>query len=211
MFYPICNEKIGNLLLYLAQKIPQLHLTKLLKIIYIIDETAVREIGVPVTWLDYQVWKLGPVPKNIYDELRNNKKIICQNDTFSLSKFIKIQNTPNPKNPQKDCFAILPNAVFDDGEFNDYEMELIDKTINTYKFLSSEQIINELHEQGTLWEKMVNSKELERVFELEGSRSNHTIDFTDLLQEDTFKSMAYKAAYEALSFQEELDFQQELT
>ena len=204
MFYPICNEKIGNLLLYLAQQIPQLHLTKLLKIIYIIDETAVREIGVPVTWLDYQVWKLGPVPRDVYDELRHNKQTIYKNETFSLNTYVKIESKPNPQQDQAECFAVVPSGIFDDGEFNDYEMELIDKIIHIYKPLSSTQIIDELHEKGTLWEKMVNSEQLAHSFELAGSRSNHTIDFTDLLEKDTYKSMAYKAAYEALSFQEEL-------
>ncbi len=204
MFYPICNEKIGNLLLYLAQQIPQLYLTKLLKIIYIIDETAVREIGVPVTWLDYQVWKLGPVPRDIYDELRHNKPTVYQSETFSLSKYVRIEQKSNPKQDQGESFAILPNGVFDDGEFNDYEIELINKIIKTYKNLNSTQIVQELHEQGTLWEKIVSSNQLERNFQLESSRSNHIIDFTDLLEEDTHKSMAYKTAYEALAFQEEL-------
>ncbi len=208
MFYPICNEKIGNLLLYLAEKIHNLHLTKLLKIIYIIDETAVRETGVPVTWLDYQVWEFGPIPKDLYEGLMYGEIEMHQYsflyNKFNLNKFVKVERKINLSNKQADSFAIFPNAKFDNGEFNDYEMELIDKTIDTYKSLSSEEITNQLNEKDTLWKKMANSKALQRSFWLKGSRSNHTIDFTDLLEEDSYKAMAYKAAYEAIIFQKEL-------
>ena len=61
------KEKIGNLLIYIASNIKPLYHTQLLKLIYLIDEEAVKEDGVPITWLDYKVWKFGPVAQEAYD------------------------------------------------------------------------------------------------------------------------------------------------
>ncbi|AFM02955.1 hypothetical protein Fleli_0479 [Bernardetia litoralis DSM 6794] len=47
------------------------------------------------------------------------------------------------------------------------------------------------------------TEDLQRIFKLEQNRSNHTIDFTQLLVED-MKTLAYKSAYEALTFEEDL-------
>ena len=61
------KEKIGNLLIYLAVHLNPLFHTKLIKLLYLIDENAVRDCGVPVTWLDYKVWQYGPVAPVIYE------------------------------------------------------------------------------------------------------------------------------------------------
>ena len=72
MFRKVLNDKIGNLLVYLAQNISDLSMTKALKLLYIIDETSMKESGVPVTWLEYKVWEKGPVAQEIYDEIRDD-------------------------------------------------------------------------------------------------------------------------------------------
>jgi len=59
MFRAQLNSKIGNLLNYLSTRIPNLNMTKALKLLYLIDETSYMRTGVPVTWLDYKVWEMG--------------------------------------------------------------------------------------------------------------------------------------------------------
>ncbi len=76
MFRRILNNKIGNILAYMATQTEPLYMTKALKLLYIIDETAVRQSGSPITWLDYKVWKNGPVSHEIYNELRHNQFVI---------------------------------------------------------------------------------------------------------------------------------------
>ena len=60
------REKIGNLLLLLSSEIKPLYHTKQLKLLFLIDKAAVEETSVPVTWLDYQAWKSGPVSPSIF-------------------------------------------------------------------------------------------------------------------------------------------------
>ena len=80
---PIPNlDKIGQLIIYLVDKIDEryrqkVYLTKLLKLLYIIDETAIKETGAPVTGLDYRIWKMGPVAFEVYKDLKydNSEKL----------------------------------------------------------------------------------------------------------------------------------------
>jgi uncharacterized phage-associated protein len=205
MFRTILNDKIGNLLVYLAQNIDPLYMTKALKILYIIDEVSVRQIGVPVTWLEYKVWKLGPVTEEIYNEIRHNKReVYGENIEISLHKYIQVEKTNNPAANQYDSYLIKPKVSFDDAEFSEYEMEIIQKITQICKPLSANELIRKLHQDDTLWDKIVKSERLQRTFELEQNRSNYVIDFTALIQNDLIKSGVYKSAYEAMNFEEEL-------
>jgi hypothetical protein len=85
-------DKIGNLIIYLVDKINEIYrqkvyLTKLLKVLYIIDETAIKETGAPVTGLDYRVWKMGSVAFDVYRDLMHEK-------SGKLSLFAKAKKDP---------------------------------------------------------------------------------------------------------------------
>ena len=140
MFRDLQNEKIGNLLIYLASKIKDLGITKTLKLLYLIDETSVREIGTPVTWLEYKVWEMRPVAVDVYNEVQHLKQ-------STLSSFISVE--------RKQAFdyettIIKPMKSFDDGEFNDYEMELIDRIIEKYGSMLAKNLVDILHKEDTL-------------------------------------------------------------
>ena len=40
--------------------------TQLIKLLYLIDETAIKANGIPITWLDYKAWQFGPVAPETY-------------------------------------------------------------------------------------------------------------------------------------------------
>ncbi len=181
--------KIGNLLVYLAKKIQNLNVTKALKLLYIIDETAVKETGTPLTWLTYQVWEMGPVANEIYEQ---SQKV----EQSFLKDYIKIEKQ---KIHNYDTNLILANSTFDDGEFNDYEMALIDQIIEKYGNLSAKQLINILHEENSLWHKKVQENELKKLFEIYSKKSSVNIQFTDLIQQDSLKLYIFKSALEGLN------------
>ncbi|MDE6654361.1 MAG: SocA family protein, partial [Muribaculaceae bacterium] len=52
--------KTGALLAYIANKVPNINMRKMLKIVYLIDERFMQLRGFPFTWLDYYVWEKGP-------------------------------------------------------------------------------------------------------------------------------------------------------
>lgn len=187
---PIPNlDKIGNLIIYLVDEIKEKHrqplfLTKLLKLLYIIDETSVKETGAPVTGLDYKVWRMGPVAYDVYVDLRHN-------NSEQLSFFAEA------KSGEGDWKMIESNNHFDDSEFSDYEMELIDRIIKDYGYYKKEDLIDLLHEKGSLWDKIVDEKGLEKVFQKEKT-SPYKIDFSQLIADDPQKLEVFKTAQESL-------------
>lgn len=97
MFRNLVNDKIGNLLNYMSNKIPNLTMTKALKLLYLIDDTAYKRTGVSVTWLDYKVWKMGPVAEELYNELRYDQKLVQDGRPLNLESFILTTKAETPK------------------------------------------------------------------------------------------------------------------
>lgn len=205
MFRAVVNKKIAQALVFFAENtISELYLTKALKLLYILDEISIRECGVPVTWLDYKVWKLGPVAENIYEELRHGITENCKGSYVDLTNAIQVNTIPNPVEDGNEAFVIVPKVAFNEDEFSDYELELLRRVAENYGHLSSKKLVQKLHETGTLWDKMVRSKKLKRQFELQKNRSNYIIDFTELVKDKYHQEMAYKTAFDSMSFQEGL-------
>ena len=204
MFRRVLNNKIGNILTYMATQIEQLYMTKALKLLYIIDERAVRQSGAPITWLDYKVWKNGPVAPEIYNELRHNQFVIYDKVPINLSDFISIQRTQNAQSANQVDVKIFPKKEARFDQFSEFEEAIIKSVIEQFKHLNSAQLIDLLHEQGSRWDKIVTQFNLEAHFKLRGNTSDYSIDFVDLIGEDEFLKLSAQSAFESLSFQDNL-------
>lgn len=188
-------EKIGNLIIYLVEQIHKKHrqrvyLTKLLKLLYIIDETSVKETGAPVTGMDYRVWKMGPVAYDVYTDLMHN-------DSQHLSTFVEARKSGGDS-PDKGGALIDSTNTFDDSEFSDYEMSLIDRVVDQFGHMQRDQLIALLHEEGSLWKKIVDAKGLEARFKSDNT-SSYKIDFRDLISNDPYKLQVFQSAQDSLN------------
>ena len=185
-------EKIGNLIIYLVDEIKkkykrQLYLTKLLKLLYIIDETAVKETSVPITGLTYKAWKMGPVAYDVYKDLQYEK-------SDQLSFYVEAKK---PKGDSNDWALINSVNKFDDSEFSDYEINLIDRVIDDYGAYDKDQLIELLHEDGSLWKQVVDENHLQKIFETENT-SQYKIDLSLLLAGDKHKLELFRNAQDSL-------------
>lgn len=211
MFRGILNDKIGNILCFFATEIDNLSLTKALKLLYILDEMAVKETGTPITWLEYKVWKNGPVADEIYKELHHNQKLCIQDKTISLDEFISvIRKESNFPENQFDTY-LHPKKAYNFSDFSDYEIELLNQINIKYGTLSAKKLVDILHQEHSLWHKVVQQHGLQVSFELFKATSSHTIDFTDLIENDEFLKLAMQSAYESLQFQESLSAHNQLS
>lgn len=192
MFRNLLNNKIGNLLVYLSDNIDDLFITKALKLLYIIDVTSIKEIGVPVTWLEYEAWKNGPVAKDIYSEIRYGR---CTCSESLLSKYIGTIRT-------KTSIRITSLSDFDDGDFTDYEMELIDRVINKFGHMTGDELISYLHENDVAWKEA--REEDKYAIKLQGGHSDAKIRLTRYLTNENCKTEIYSSAYESLMFQNKI-------
>ncbi len=179
---PLPNiDKVGNLIIFFADKVPNLYLTKLLKLLYIIDEISMSETGVPVTWLEYRVWKKGPVAIDIYKDLTFENSEMLEGFAEGIKDHIgtKVKSTNK----------------FDDGEFSDYELELLERVVVDYGRKSTDDLIDFLHKENSLWHLEVEKEGL--VFD-NGGTSTITIDLNQINKDNPTRTDLFQNVKESL-------------
>lgn len=68
------RSKIGNAVVYIAQRVPNLSKTKLLKLLYLMEEYSVKRFKTPFLGLPFEVWQMSvflphfPLPKTLYHQ-----------------------------------------------------------------------------------------------------------------------------------------------
>ena len=170
------KDLIGNLMLFLAEKCQPLCQTKLLKLLYFVDEESTRRYGTPITWLSYRVWKLGPVAQDVF---------FCKYPgTNRFSEYVKFDCQGNT------CF-VKPVTTFNNSEFSDLDMKLVSHVVEKYGHLSARQLVALTHKKGSLWS---NTKEKEHItFTTDNNTSEAELDFSELLDDGMKKTIYYNA------------------
>lgn len=180
------KNKIGNLIALLASRLKPLYHTKLIKLLYLIDEEAVKDDGIPITWLDYQAWQYGPVAPETF---------FIQNETHLFDNYIeKIVNSKS---------TILKSKVeFDDSDFSDYDLEIIERVINKYGHLTAQELVELTHKKGSLWSMTTKENKIDFTT---SHTSDYTLDFTQLIAHDEIKLSNYEEAKETMMFKEQIE------
>lgn len=170
------KEKLGNTLVYLTQGMP-LGKTQILKLIYLLDEYAIKITGVPFFNFDYKAWKLGPVKQDLFVDLSNSQPIIFKG-------FIKAKG-------QK--FIPVEGIDFIDDEFTDFEMELLEQIKSKYATKYAKALVRETHKEGRPWDKAVRANGLLELYN--GGRANISdvsVEMASLVESDPLKLNRYK-------------------
>ena len=201
MFRIINNEKIGFVLNYLATNIEILSMTKALKLLYIIDETSIKETGSPITWLDYKVWEMGPVAIEIYDEIKHKQHICYNGKDITVSDYVDLSII---EKKEREEIYLKPKVNFNESIFNKYEMELLYLTVFKFGNWTAKELIEHLHSENSLWHKSVKEHNLEEVFAQGKKKTNYSIEFNELLKNDPILSLANKSSLEALELQQRM-------
>jgi len=141
------RERIGSLLHIIAKKHNPFYLTRLLKLLYLIDEKSVQEIGVPVTNFEYRVAEKGPLIVDLWKNLKENNLF----DDY-------IEVTTVEMGEGDDRFKITPISEPKEKLFSDYELQLINNVVRDYKGWKTEDIINYIHnDEKSLWKHIVDT------------------------------------------------------
>lgn len=183
MLQPYSNseiDKLGNAVVYLAERVKPLSKTKLLKLIYLIEEYAVRTYGLPFFNLDFSVWKLGPVSRDVFVDLSSDEPVL-------LSKYITRNIDPDGS------VFISAKRSFSDDEFSDNEMELLEHITETFQTTSAAELIELTHRKHSLW--YLTAQENGVLEHLESGHLNSTgisIDFSRLLEGMPLKKEIYQ-------------------
>ncbi|GHT44119.1 hypothetical protein AGMMS49965_19200 [Bacteroidia bacterium] len=160
-------SKIGNTAVYLSERISDLSKTKLLKLLYLIEECSAIKNNKPFFGISFEVWQAGPVAKDFYIDLSD------ENQPVLLSEFIT--KTDN-ENGSTYIHAKLP---FCDDEFSDKDIEVLEDVIRRYGDKTAKQLVEVTHNENSAWYSI--AKENELLDDFTKGRKNHSdkeIDFT---------------------------------
>jgi uncharacterized phage-associated protein len=149
-------------------------------------------------------WKRGPVPAEIYQEIKHGEKMTIGGHLVSLDDYIQINRQESPRRPRQEEVSIEAKGEDNLSMLSAYELELLNRVIKQFGNLNATELIYFLHEEGPLWHKAVQEHKLDTNFELFQNTSNCIIDFSDLIEDDELLKMAAQSAFESPAFHKTL-------
>lgn len=179
-------DKIGNTLIYFTSVLGEIPKTKALKLLYFLEEKSINETGIPFFGLDWKVWKLGPVDQTIFNEFSNTPDL--------LKDYISTDFRENNVSMVKGI------REFNDDEFSDYEILLLEKVVKSLGNLSASELSELTHKKGGLWDKVASEKGLLEKFENGlATTSDYHIDFSNLIESDEVKIQMFNNYFDLKS------------
>jgi len=161
---------------------------QVLKILYLIDEESTKRTGTPITWLSYNVWQFGPVAEDVYHSkwkgLNKFSEFVCFDEVAEGN------------------FLVKPVVEFDDSEFSELDLQIINDVIEQYGHLTANQLVNIVHSENSLWKKTKQRANIH--FSEQNKTSTVSINFAELIKDDSFKKTIYYCTLENLEFQSTL-------
>jgi uncharacterized phage-associated protein len=170
-------EKIGNTVVYLSEKISLLSKTKLLKILYILDEISIKKSGIPFLNLKYKVWKFGPVSEELFIDLSSEPKI--------LENYIEKKN-------EDGVDFIKAITKFNDDEFSDNDIDLMEYVIQKFGGMSAKELVTYTHRLNSPWYNTAKEHDILDLLETEAiNNTDLVIDMSQLVFHDEIKREIY--------------------
>ena len=164
-FSEYTKQKLGNTIVYIARKKSNLSKTQLLRLLYLMEERMALKYHIPFIGIPFEVWQIGPVAKDVFVDLSDSP--------YLLKNFVKTDF--------KDGGTFIEAiADFDDNEFSECEIEMMDEILAKYGNMTASDLFSETHKEGTLWYRTaVRTGLLEAFNKYECNNSDQQIDFTE--------------------------------
>lgn len=160
------REKLLNLIAYFVKNTKNCGKTKLFKLLYYADFWHFKETGKSITELKYYAWELGPVPKELYEEMKQPKQDFT--DSFNL---IPTDN---------DTLKIIAKKKMDIKHFTKREMRIIEKTAYIFKGSTAKDMVESSHLPNQPWSKTLEQKgkfkEIDYTLALDYTNESITLD-----------------------------------
>ena len=139
------RKKLINAIIYFANNTKYCGKTKLLKLLYFLDFTHFKRTGKSVTGLEYYAWNMGPVPKDLFEELTGRLKPDMRKS---------IQDLPGGEGLQQ----IRPIKAFGKKYFSDNELKLLEDISFVFQEAKAEDMIESTHLKNEPWDRTLKDK-----------------------------------------------------
>ncbi len=179
------KDKNGALLAYIAEKNPNIHLRKLLKMVYLIDEKFMELRGFPLTWFNYQAWAKGPVAPEVYAVKAG-----------AFSSYVNCKKNQEGKNV---VTPVMQHDYLIDKQmeaYSQYEKEVIDSVISAYSDKSADELTDITHQNTSLWSRIVEEYNVKFV----DGKSDVEIPLVRLNEGNEEKAAIYEEALDYMQF-----------
>jgi uncharacterized phage-associated protein len=139
------REKLINAIIYFARNTKYCGKTKLLKLLYFLDFSHFKQTGKAVTGLDYYAWEMGPVPKDLFEELSGNMKPDMKNAIKKLS-------------PEEEFQQVIPKKKFNADYFSTKEVACLEKVSFVFKEAKADTMVESTHLKNEPWDRTLKEK-----------------------------------------------------
>ena len=179
-------NKLGNTLVYLANNVGELSKTKILKLLYLIEEKSIKKFGYPFFGFNFQLWKFGQVLKDVYIDLSEDSPQILK-DYITKADY--------------DINLFIPIAEFNDDEFSDDDIYLLDSIAKFAKHKTAKDLVDLTHNDNSLWKlSALKNGVYEQLEAKEINSTEYLIDFSLLFESNSFQKERYESAVDNLDF-----------
>ena len=169
-------DKLGNTIRFFT-KTKSLSKTKLLKLIYLLEELSIKKSGIPFFNFGFYVWKFGPVVPVIYVELSTEPTL--------LKNYFDRNYTENHS-----TITCKGNFCYD--EFSENDIDLLNYVDNHFGNMSTPELIKLTHRENSPWYIAAQNNNI--LDQLENGEINMTeipLDIFTLIKHDVIKAHVY--------------------
>lgn len=157
------RKKLGNAVAYIAEKAKFPYKTEVLKLLFLMEEQMVQKYHVPFLGIPFSVWRMGPVSVDVFEELSDGPAL--------LEDYISLEFNGQG-------IRVTPKGAFDDDEFSNAELDMMEQVMLKYGNMNSDDLIAETHKDGGLW--MMTAKENGLLEDFEQRRANSSNVMIDM-------------------------------
>lgn len=150
MLNNVYREKLLNAILFFAKKVKHPSRVKIFKLLYFLDFLHFKQTGRPVTNQDYYAWKYGPVPKDLWEELKSGKV------PEDFKPYLTIE--PYTMEPDRQGFNFKAKKSPDLSVFTPREREILEKLEFIFKEATPTQLSEISHLPKEPWDKTIKEK-----------------------------------------------------
>lgn len=138
------REKLINAIVYFASNTTQCGITKLMKLLFLLDFDHFKQTGRNVTGMDYYAYPMGPVPGEVHDELSN-----CLRDDMASAISIVPERVVNHTR-----LTVTAQRPFDSKHFSKRELRILESICNTYRSHLAQQMVDVTHAENGVWDQV---------------------------------------------------------
>lgn len=138
------RERLINAIIFFAKNTNNCGITKLMKLLFLLDFDHFKLTGRNVTGQEYYAYPKGPVPGEIHAEISNDFD-------GDLAEAIGVQAEPIGPYTR---YTVIPKREFDEGFFSKRELRILDSIATQFRNHTAKEMVDVTHAENGVWDRV---------------------------------------------------------